>query len=248
MTTATTLVDRLFEAYAAGQPLPLIAGGEPKAGETPPPAGTTTEAAPDLGKLVEAALAKHGDQTSALKAVISDLYAARDDNKALKAKLPADGALVLTGDDAKEWGTYRTLGKPGDLKKALDEGSTFKETATKYEREKHHAVVAGLVGFKPTVLDDLATAKKVTIVVKDEKDKAGKEIKVPHVQLEGDKTTPLTAYAEASWKDYLPALKGTENQQTKPAPNGTPQHSRFQPAPKPAIAPENQQKRRQNAF
>lgn len=237
MNSRISLIDQLMQRIDAGIPLPRIAGGD---GEGDPPPKTpvpTPDPAPDLAKLVDAAVAKHGDGTSALKAIISDNYSLRDDLKATKAKLPEKGSIVLSGDDAKAWGAYSQLGKPSDLKKALDEGETAKKEAGTFKRKEHHHEVAGVAGFKPTVLDKLASTDNLTLVVKDEKDKAGKPVKVAYVQGEGDAVTPLTEYADKNWKEFLPALKGTPDP-LRLVPGGTPPNHDFRAAPKPQMNPE----------
>lgn len=217
MTTDFGLVDQLVSRLLSGHRLPPISGGDGTATPTPTP---TDPPPPDLGVLVDAAVKKYGDHTSALKAFASDLYSARDDLKTAKAQLPPAGSVVLKGDDIKAWEAYQSFGKPADVRKALEEGTTFKTEAEGYRRKDHHAEVAEVAGFKPAVLDRLASQDKLTLVLKDAKDKAGKDVKVAHVQGEGDKTTPLAEYAEKHWGEFLPALKAGVT--TKERPPGTP--------------------------
>ena len=91
-----------------------------------------------------------------------------------------------------------------------------------------------LAGFKPTVLDRLAVQDGLTVVIKAEKDKAGKDVEVPHVKGEGDATTPLADYAKTHWADFLPALKGEE---ARPTPPGSPHRAGATP-PKPETNPD----------
>jgi hypothetical protein len=182
--------------------------------ETPPP---KPEPVPDLGKLVADAVAKHGDQTQALKVFAADLYAAKDDNKALKAKLPADGALVLTGEDAKAWGAYQALGKPSDIRKTVEEhGALATENAT-HRRNDELSVVAEKVGVKLPVLKTLAGS--LVFGEAKIKGKDGKETTVQTVKDGDAEPVPFDEYAIKHWGDFLPALKPTI---TTVRPNGTP--------------------------
>jgi hypothetical protein len=166
------------------------------------------EPTPDLGKLVEAAVAKHGDQTGALKAFAADLYAARDDLKAVRAKLPPDGALVLTGDDAKDYGAYRNIGKPSDLRKVVDEHATLATENAGLKRDQELRGVAEKAGVKHAVLKTLAGALAFG-ETEIETTKDGKKLKSTVVTVKDGEAAPVPfdEYAAKHWGDFLPALK-----------------------------------------
>lgn len=248
--TDPSLVNRLFARHAAGLPFPPISGGD---GTTDTKTETKVEppAAPDLGKLIDAAVAKHGDQTSALKAFAADLYAARDDLKAVRAKLPADGSIVLTGDNAKDWGAYQGLGKPSELRKTVDEHKTLSATTAAYERAEVLRGVAEKAS-TPTskvsypVLARLA-GPHLTFEPRMVKGKDGKEVEVMHVL---DPTgvaadakpvaVPFDEYAAKNWAEFLPALKPGETAKEKLKPLSTPSRLDITHRELPAPEPEGQ--------
>ena len=193
---------------------------ETKTPEPPP--------APDLGKLVEAAVAKHGDQTSALKAFAADLYSARDDLKAVRSKLPGEGSIVLSGDDAKAWGAYQSIGKPADLRKTVDEHGTFATENAALKRDEVLRGVADQAKVNVSVLRKLAGPGLVFETAKV-KGKDGKEADVLHVKdMTGAKegqtvaSVPFDDYAAAHWADFLPALRPGAKAADPVRPPGTP--------------------------
>lgn len=178
------------------------------------------EPVPDLGKLVADAVAKHGDQTQALKVFAADLYAAKDDLKAVRSKLPADGALVLTGDDAREWGAYRNLGKPSDLKRAVEERETFASENATHRRNDELSIVAEKAGVKLPVLKTLAGS--LVFGEAKIKGKDGKEAVVQTVKDGDAEPVAFDEYATKHWGDFLPALKPTATTTTTVRQPGTP--------------------------
>jgi hypothetical protein len=205
------------------------------------PAPKTDPPAPDLTKAVEALLARHSDPNAALRVLLGENNTLRDQVKDVTGKLPAAGSLVLKGDDARAWEAYQGLGKPADVRKAIEEGAEFKGKATRYEQEKLHAQAAAVAGYKPAVLDRLAVQDGLAIVVTDGKDKGkdGQPVKVAVVRTKDDKgadvDTPLADHAAKHWGDFLPALKGDDA--PAPAPAGSPTRTGTHP-PRPAIRPD----------
>lgn len=189
--------------------------------------------APDLGKLVTDALAKHGDNTSALKAIIADNYALKDDLKAARAAAPKEGSIVLSGDDAKAWGAYQSLGKPSDLRKITDEHGTLSAENAGLKWGEVIRTVADKAGVKPAVLKTLAAPTLVFGETKI-KGKDGKETAVVTVKDGEAEPVPFDDYAAAKWGEFLPALK-PEAKAAPERPNWTPDRTdrtrQFQPPP-----------------
>lgn len=163
----------------------------------------------------EALAAKHSsDGIGLARDLYGQLQAANAKVSDLSAKVPADGAVILSGDDAKAWAKYRGLGKPDELKTQLEEGASAKGQVARFAREKVVSSVAKAAGFDPDVLATLAGDLEFELA--DETVK-GKLAKVAYVK-EGDKKTPLDRYAESAWPKFLPSLR-----QAEPArPLGTP--------------------------
>lgn len=202
----------------------------PPKSETPPPVEPPKAPGPDLAKAIEGLLAKHGDPNAALRVLLNENHTYRDTVRELKSKLPADGAVVLTGDDAQAWGEYRTLGKAAEVKKALDDGKAVASELSGLKRNEEVRTVAEIAGFKPSVLKTLAG--DLAFEVKEEKGKDGKAVRVVHVKGADDKSVPLTEYAEKHWADFMPSLKGGTVAPVRPL--GTPAPRPGAPAPTPA--------------
>jgi hypothetical protein len=191
-------------------------GKTPPAPETPP-ADTFDEQA-----AVTAVLAKHGaDAQKALGYLLRDNQSYRRKLSELKAKVPADGAVVLTGDDLKRWTAYATLGNPEDLSAALADRDRFKAEADGFRTAELHKQVADAHGYKVPVLARLASQDQLTIEMRDTK-VAGTPAKVAVVMGQDDKgkpvETPLPEYAKAHWAEFLTALAPD----TSKSPPGTP--------------------------
>lgn len=141
--------------------------------------------------------------------VQSDNYRLREERRGLKqqlteaaGKVPADGSKVLTVDEAKTYDAYVALGKPADIKTALESKGTAETELTALKREKQIAKAAEAAGFKASVLTTLAG--DLDIQVRPVKDSAPL---VVVVTAEGE--TALADYAQAHWADFLPALEAT---------------------------------------
>lgn len=221
-----SLVESLFSRHTAGLPLPPVSGGDgadDKHPETPP-------AAPDLNKLVEAVIAKAGDPNAALKSLVADNYALRDDLKTIRARLPGEGSIVLTGDDARDWGAYRTIGKPSDLRKTVEEHGQLAARVGTFERDEQLRAVAEKAGVKFPVLRTLAGS--LAFGEAKVKGKDGKEVPVVTVKDGDAEPVPFDAYAAEKWGDFLPALKPGGKLEPAPKQPGTPsRHESHRPAP-----------------
>lgn len=217
-----------------------------KPAPTPTPTPAPTEKAPDLKEAAKTLVEKHGDANAAVVTLLNENYKSRDTIRDLKAKVPAEGAVVLTGDDVKAWQKYNALGKPSDLEKGLNEGNKAKTTVAGYRKAEHNAKVAEVAGFKPTVLATLA--KDLDIEIRDAvdkdgkpvKDKAGNVVREAVVKGEGDTVTPLAKYAETNWADFLPSLKGDA---PKKSTDGSPLARAGLTPPKPPVEPTDKPKR-----
>lgn len=208
----TSFTDHLYARIVAGLPLPTIAGGAPEDDDPP----QDKDKGPDLVKAVENLLAKHGGPDRALSVLLSENYEYRDQIRDLKKQLPAAGSIVLSGDDVKAWETYTGLGKPTEVRKALEDGQRAATEATSLRKAGLVRDAAELHGFKPTVLATLV--EKLDIVIVDGKGKDGKPVREAHIKGEGDSTTPLPEFAEKHWGEFLPALRP----ESKSPPKGTP--------------------------
>ena len=187
----------------------------------------------DVIKSFERLLERNGNNANAVAQLLfNENRDLRDAKRDLERKLPGDGSLVLTGNDAQTWSAYTALGKPDELKVHLEERTQLQGRLQGMERETVLRSVAETVGYKASVLANLdrmarAEGKALSFDVRDTT-VDGKPAKVAYVK-DGDKDYPLTDYASANWADFLPSLtvQGTVQTQAQPAGTRYPaQHAR----------------------
>jgi hypothetical protein len=141
---------------------------------------------------------------------------ARQERDALRGKVPGDGAVVLTGDDAAAWAAFQALGhKPAEIKTKLGERDTFEGRIKAADREKLIGSAAKVHGFDPDVLADKAGAD-LRIEIADVQ-RNGKTVKVAQVVTIEKKDgkdvevrTDLDKHAEKHWAKYLPVLRAAK--------------------------------------
>lgn len=173
------------------------------------------------------------DALAVASKLYDDNYDLREKNRQLKAKLPADGSVVLSGDDAKAWEAFKALDmKADDLKAAVEKvGTLEKENKELASMENLREISElGLEGskLKLSVLKDQLSSKFPDAVFsfKTEKDADGKEAKVAYIKKsEKDSETKFEDFAKADLADYLPSLKVSDaapNQQPAPGNSSDP--------------------------
>lgn len=202
--------------------------------ETPKPKSKAKAEAtetPDIKAMIADAVKQHGDLNVAYLMVSKERDTLRDELGATKERLPKEGHVVLDPDGAKRWADYQALGEPSALSKRIADGEAAATERDDLKFQSHIGEVATLEKWKPKVLADRVKASGIETFIKEEpdpKDPKGAKLRVPHVKLEGDKTTPLADYAKEHWGDYLPALQAepakAESLRGSPPSNGhTPQ-------------------------
>lgn len=243
---ASSLVDRLAGRIHQGWPLPPVSGGAPGDPDpdpatptptptvptpttptTPTPTPTPGDPAEGFRKLLE----KHQNDTAIVAGKLYDEnHTHRETIRTLKAKVPGEGSLVLTPDQAKAWTAYTALGAPEAVAQIKAEHGQFATERQQAAKEKLHGAAAAAHGYKPAVLTRLADQDKLELTLVTSKDVAGKDVTVARVK-DGDKDATLPEYAQAHWGEFLPALAATPEVR----PVGTP---RAGGAPPPATPPE----------
>ena len=134
------------------------------------------------------------------------LYRLRETNRELRAKVPADGAVLMTPEDAAALEAYRTLGTPDALKGAQDAAQQASTKLATYERERTAHAAAAAHEWKSAVLAKLPSLQGKAIEARDADG-------TPAYFVEN---TPLVDYVTAHDPEFLPALQAT------PAPAATP--------------------------
>lgn len=163
----------------------------------------TTELLEKFQKLVE----KNGGENAAAQLLYKDNYELRKEIRDLKAKVPVEGAFVLSTDDSKLWSAYQTLGAPDALTTAIESARQAQGELEKVKRSQTIRDVSEIVGFKPGVLSDLDTLAGGLVYEVKAETKDGKTANTVYVK--GGKAVepiPLANYAQTYWADHLPAL------------------------------------------
>jgi len=174
---------------------------------------------------------KSGDATT-VNASISRLIERQQDRiselsselDAVRGKLPADGAVVLSAEEAKTLEAYRVLGKPEEVTAKIDAGH---EAATKLadaESAESWSSAAEAHGYKPSVLLPLAKKDALSVVeMKTVQPEEGDPVEVAIVR-QGEKgdSVRLDDYAKEHWADFLPALASEAETEEKPTAAATP--------------------------
>jgi hypothetical protein len=179
----------------------------------------------ELLRQLEGLVAKNnGDPMAVIKLLFEDNYQVRLVNRKLrekndelvKAAVP-DGALVLTGDQAKQYQALQQLAIPlTEIPATLDAGQTALGKLGRYERLEVARKAAELVGYRPEAAEilveraerdglrlEIATVEQTVDGKKMTRDVA----RVRPVDDDKAQPTDLGDYADAHWTLYLPALK-----------------------------------------
>lgn len=151
-----------------------------------------------------------GNPNKALETLYTENKEYRDTIRDLNAKMPAEGAVVLTADEAQQWNAYKQLGGHEDVKKAIDERTQLQGQLAEVKRAEELRSVAAEMGYKPSVLIELdrmeqAKGKSLTYEVR-EVQVNGKAAKVPFVKGADGKEQGLGDYAAANWGEFMPSL------------------------------------------
>jgi hypothetical protein len=141
----------------------------------------------------------------------------------LKTATPAEGAVVLTGDDAKRWTAFQALQKtPEEIAAALEAGETARGQLATYEWEGAARKAAQLAGLNPDALLVAPGVRDLSFEVQKVTED-GKEVERAFVR-EGKDAAPKPLgkeYVEGrdQWKPLAPALLAGEAPQ-QPSPRG----------------------------
>jgi hypothetical protein len=153
---------------------------------------------PDLAQVLERLVSRNGGSVDAVGIqLLSENHGYRQRIRDLEGRVPAEGAVILAGEDAQRWQAYQALGQPTDVQTAITELTTLR-------RDKAIADAADAAGYKAKVLGQLPKVDKLTFSVKEESEN-GQTVKRAYVK-DGDTEEPLTTYAERVWEEFLPVL------------------------------------------
>ena len=184
-------------------------GGKLRASDVLQRHGNTTESATRIAELYAEAENK--------------LYSLRDKNRtlreerdALKAKLPAEGAVVLSKEDSALLEAYKALGAPDALSKAVTDRDAAQQELGTLRRAETIRAAAEAHGYRATALGKLPSLAGKDVLLKDGQDAEGKPIKQAFVK-DGATETALPDYIQANDPEFLGALTAEQQQQAQPA-------------------------------
>lgn len=207
----------------------------PQGGDGNPP--STPDPTEGFRKLLE----RHAnDGVRLAETLYGENHKLREKLRNAEGKAPGDNDVVLKGDDIKRWNTYRDLGEPTDLRKAVEQRDQYKAESERNAREKEYGAAAKVAGFVPDAFVPLAERDGLQLVTKEERSrdtgKVGPVVHVKGVDADGKESlTPLSTYAEERWAVFLPSLKAGAT--PPPRPVGTPPpRSLNTPPPRPGAA------------
>lgn len=155
------------------------------------------------------------------KDLLNRVIKLESDNYDLRRKAAPDGGLVLSAEERKRWEAWEGLGKPEDVKSALDQGKKDREVVQKQERRSELDKVAQAAAFDSDTFAELdSLAGGLEYRVQSVKDKeSGEDIQQAQVK-QGDTWTDLEAFAGERWKKFLPVLQASDSEVDKSTPGG----------------------------
>lgn len=135
----------------------------------------------------------------------------RDEIRDLKEKVPGDGALVLTGEDAKRYPTLAELGDPKEVAEKLQAGEAARAALADVQWRENARAAATAAGLNPDAFLALPGVKGLDFEIRTEKDGDEEVRRAYATPKEGDDRKPValsTDYIEArdDWKPLRPAL------------------------------------------
>lgn len=174
-------------------------------------------------------MARSSDAAALARQLFEENFRYRTELREAQSKVPAQGAAVLTAEQAAAWAAYQQLGAP-------DAVQTTIQQAKQLQRDLEIRDVAAASGYTLDVLRTLAG--DLAFEVRSEtKDNA--PVQAVYVKVDG-KDIPVEQYATEKWAAFLPALR-PQAAQAAGAPNtgATNPASTRGVAPTGAIDPKN---------
>lgn len=163
----------------------------------------------------------NNDLEKVARQLFAENYDYRKRNRQLREKVPVEGAVVLSADEAALWEKYKTFGKPEQVQQRLDQIPQLEGRITAVERERQIDQVAQTAGAAAKVLRDRvqATGELVFETRKVAPSEGAEPVETVFVResKDGSQFVPLKQFATEQWADYVPALFP---QQQQPAAQG----------------------------
>lgn len=165
-----------------------------------------------LARAFEGVTRREGSAEAAGQALLRENHDYREQIRTLRSRVPADGAVVLTGDDAAAWTAYRELGDVPTIQTALTERQTLAERVAATERRETVRSAAGVANYNEAALERLVNQDNLTLAVDGEGDAR------TAVVVTDSARTPLADYVQQHAPEMLPALTAGRGRQGTPHP------------------------------
>ena len=171
--------------------------------------------APNPAEGFQRLLDKHDKDAMKLASQLFDEnYQLREKNREIKAKLPKEGSVVLSAEDAAEYNEFKKLEKKAaDIAKDLSRVAELETQNRELSGMETLREIAdlGLDGSKlklSVLKDQMGRFPEAAIIIKDEKDKDGNAVRVAYIKPTKDAAEVVfTSFANEKLADYLPSLK-----------------------------------------
>lgn len=147
----------------------------------------------------------NGDTGAVATLLFNENYQLRDRVRQLEGRVPAEGSMVLTGDQVTAWQAYQQIGDVATVQQRLTDGQTAISERDTLRRDGVLRDVAEMSGFRLSVLQGIRGATDLQYEVR-EVDENGQRVRRAFVR-NGETTTPVADYANQHWADFLPALR-----------------------------------------
>ncbi len=222
----------------------LLLDPETEAGNPPADPPKEGDKGPNPKAAADTIITKQGSAENAVLFLVNQTYELRDKNRELKAKIPADGSVVLSGDDVARWSAYQAIGKPEDIRKTIKEHGDLTKLKADIDRTEEVKAVGKASGLDADKFVELAHGLTFDWVEEDVKGEDGKtaKVKVPYIK-DGENKVKVAEHPRI--KQFLPVLQATEEADPKAGKSkGTPTRTTG-PTKKiePADQPEDRRKR-----
>jgi len=184
----------------------LWEGGSPPDPASPPAPPAAQPPAPasggDIARSLQNLIDRQGGSDRAAQLLFDENREYRTRIRTLEGQLPAQGAVVLTPEQAQQWTTYQAIdADPAALRTRLDSGTAAVERETGRQ-------LAEASGANPDVLSDRLRAAGLRAEVRDVAaegtNPARREVRV--FNADGADQGELRTYAAANWQAFMPAL------------------------------------------
>lgn len=151
------------------------------------------------------------EENDALKTEVADLKAKLT---VAESKSPPADHVTLPKSDADALATYRALGKPEEIRTALDRLPTLEGQIKARARKDQLADVAKAAGLDPDVFATLVP-EGMTFEPAKVRDERGREVETFAVKDKGpdgaDRERTIDDLLESDWKKFAPALRPAGN-------------------------------------